>query len=82
MKFKKSIKEMIYIKGVYDMNDIQVASKKLEQLKEEDYIFVTALIDRLLDPEWVMLSDEDIKDIKQSEKDFANGIYYSLDDVK
>ncbi len=64
------------------MNDIQVASKKLEQLKEEDYVFVTALIDRLLDPDWVMVNDEDIEDIEQSRKDYANGIYYSLDDVK
>ncbi len=63
------------------MNDIQVTSKKLEQLNEQDYIFVKALIDRLLDPDWVMLSEEDIKDIKQAEEDFKNGIYYTHEEV-
>ncbi len=63
------------------MNNVQMISKKLELLSEEDYTFVTALIDRLIDPDWVMLSEEDIKDIEESRKDFEKGVYFTHEEV-
>ncbi len=72
---------MVFIKGVFSMNNVQVLSKKLEQLSERDFIVVTTLIDTLLDPDWTMLSKEDMEDIEQAEEDFKNGIYFTHEEV-
>ncbi len=64
------------------MSDMQLMSKKIEKLNERDFLIVSTLVDTLLDPEWVLLSAEDIKDIEIAERDFKEGNYTTLEDFE